>query len=640
MMPPEKPKTAGEAIQQTLSTLRQIAGPRGLGIIPDTGPKPTSVVTNANGASPRDPDIHKLSSVCLPQMRCQLSTSLEVLKHSVQAFETWPQGEADATQRAQRVKADASNRARAIAASKEALSTCRRLAVVADPFASRAARAVHRLCTLAEDAGATTFRDDSETSGKHSCEINVSGARFIIDFSFPDLSANTVGATVKFRFLVDATTERPDVDVSASFASLLRREKFGLIRRAFESLVLLERLSAKTAGVALTDTLRAIEDDLLAAQEVERKVNLSDTDRIPFGHGLIVRTATGLRITYMDSHYAILGVEASAAQRQLSTSRAILTPRQGARPTTGPPIPLFDFSDCKMATVHAQYVLTLHPPVVVSITVAQKLERVTGIDDSLKSAIRAGSMRGTHVREPISGRDGRSDHGDGKGYWPSLQELLVPEVFGRFENEEDDGHSKEDEFGGENHALKPKRLMNEKTHWSQSATEFIVSTEFLKGHCVQYSHSGEDVLGAVMLRRVGLCHPREVQAILAVLRQQIVFNEMFKSCSDKLVPSTDGLQMLTRQPVEVVAKDAPSFLRLNFYDPVINDIISMVVNIGLGGDLRVSLKSASSRKRSCSDAKATQILRACRSVSLTIQTVLQMGSMSSNVWGDGSAGRR
>lgn len=640
MMPPEKPKTAGEAIQQTLSTLRQIAGPRGLGIIPDVGPKAVPVLPYADGASPRDQDIHKLSSVCLSQMRCQLSASLEVLKHSVQAFETWPQGESDTTQRAQRVKADASNRARAIAASKEALSTCTRLAVIADPFASRAARAVHRLCSLAEDAGATTFRDDSETSGKHSCEINVSGARFIIDFSFPDLSANSIDAIVKFRFLVDATTERPDVDVSASFASLLRREKFGLIRRAFESLVILERLSAKTAGVALTDTLRAIEDDLLAAQEVERKVNLSDTDRIPFGHGLIVRTATGLRITYMDRHYAILGVEASAAQRQLSTSRALLTPRHGARSTTAPPIPLFDFSECKMATVHAQYVLTLHPPVVVSINVAQKLERVTGIDDSLKSAIRAGSMRGTHVREPVSGRDGRTDHGEGKGYWPSLQELLVPAVFGRFENDEDDVPSKENKTVEENRVQKSKRLVNQKAHWSQSAAEFIVTTELLNGQCMQFSHSGEDVIGAVMLRRVGLCHPREVQAILGVLRQQIVFNEMFKSCFDKLVPSTDELQSLTRKPIEAVAKHAPSLLRLNFFDHITNDIISMVVNIGLGGDIRVSLKSASGRRHTCSDSKVTQILRVCRSVPLTIRTVLQMGGMSSNVWGDENAGRR
>lgn len=639
MIPPEKPKTAGEAIQQTLLTLRQIAGPRGLGIIPDTGPKGVLSIPNADGASPRDKDIHKLSAVCLSQMRCQLSASLEVLKHSVQAFETWPQSDTDAIQRAQRVKADAANRLRAISGSKQALSTCRRLAVTADPFATRSARAVHRLCILAEDAGATTFRDDSESSGKHSCEINVSGARFIIDFSFPDLSANDIDVSVKFRFLVDATTERPDVDVSSNFASLLRREKFVLIRRAFESLVLLERLSAKTAGVALTDTLRAFEDDLLGAQEVERKANVSDTDRIPYGHGLIVRTAVGLRITYMDSHYAVLGVEASAAPRQLSTSRAPLINRAGARPQTASPLPLFDFGECKMATVYAQYLLTLHPPVVVSINIAQKLERVTGIDDSLKSAIRAGSMRGTPVREIISGRDGRIDHGDGRGYWPSLQALLVPTVFGRFDNEDDDVPSKEN--GNENNRThNPKRLVNEKVHWSQSAAEFIVTSELPNNQCVQFSHSGGDVIGAVMIRRVGLCHPREVQAVLAVLRQQIVFNEMFKGCFDKLIPSTNDLQPLTRQPIEVVASDAPSLLRLNFFDPVFNDIVSMVVRIELGGDIRVSLKSASGRQHVCSDRKATLILRLSRSVPLTIRAILQMGSMGSNVGGDGNAGRR
>lgn len=638
MMPPEVPKTAGEAIQQTLSTLRQLAGPRGLGIVLDhDGSKAPS--SNTDGASPRDQDIHKLSSVCLTQMRSQLSVSLEVLKQSVQAFETWPIGETDQLQRVQRVKADASNRARAISASKDALSACRRLAVIADPFATRSACAVHQLCALAEDAGATTFRDDSESMGKQTCEINVSGARFIIDFSFPDLSANEIDVSVKFRFLVDATTERPDANVSASFASLLRREKFGTIRRAFESLVLLERLSAKTAGVAVTDTLRAFEDNLLAAQEVERKASASDVDRIPLRHGLIVRTAVGLRITYMDRYNAVLGVEPSAAPRQLSTSRAPLINRQGAR-STASPMPLLDFDDCKMATVHAQYVLTLYPPVIVAINVAQKLERVTGIDDSLKSAIRAGSMRGGTVRELVSARDGRTDHGEKRGFWPSLQAVLVPAVFGQEDGSGGDSILNDEGIENESQVHHFKELVKEKNHWSQSATEFITSTELPDQQCMQFSHCGEDVVGAVLLRRVGLCHPREVQPILGVLRQQIVFNDLFLSCFEKIVPNTEGLRPIIKQPVEIVASDAPSLLLLNFFDSVINDVLSMMVSIDFGGDIKVSLKSANGRSHICSDRKATLMLRVSRSIPLTIRSIVHMGGGNAHVGTDTTVGSR
>lgn len=614
-------KTASEALAQVETTLHQLTAPTGLAIVPDVADpsKPTVLST------PRDQDIHKLSTVSLSQTRTTLTIALDVLKNSVLARETWTEAMAE---RLVRVKADTAARAQVAKASKSSLAICRQIALTSDPFATRSVRAVHRLHAIADHSGATTFRDDGlDDSGRPTCEINVSGSKFIADFSFANLSNESTQVDVNFRFLTDANDERADPAVGHSFASLIRQEKFDDLRKSFEALVAIETLSAAVPNVSLCDALRAFEDDLFSAQNVERKSVVNDSDRIRVGHGLIERTALGLRITFMPEYWAILGVEKSVMKRQISMSRSRLILKQGSPPhSTVPPLPMFDFGECEMTTVLAQYVLRLHRPVLVSLSVAKALERIAGSDEALKAALRAASLRGTPVRELSSGRDSRIDHGDKRGYWPSLQKLLAPRMFGLDGNGEGEGE-------GDRDGTEVTNLVKERSHWSQTGTEFIAAAALLGGEYVEFSHSGGDVIGAVALHRILICQPRHVAPVLAILRQQIVFNQLFQSCFASPVRVVEGMRPIVRQPVEVVICDSPSLLQFSFFDGVVDDLLSMIVQVAEGGNIRVSLKMGTGRRHVCSDRKATAALQLSRSIPLTIHTIVQVANRASSVPG-------
>lgn len=617
-MPSESLHTAAEAVTHIQNALRTLAGGTGLGIISDHGASKSHI------SAPRDHDIHKLSSVSLPHTQRSIQAALDVLKSSITARESWTD---EAVERLLRVKGDTVSRSCAIKASKAALLACRRLAVTSDPFASRSNRAVHRLHWLAEDCGTTTFRDDStDPSGRAMCELSVSGAKFIASFSFSDLSSQTITVDVHFRFLTDANDGKVDHTIGLSFGALLRRERFDLLKLAFDSLMAMERLDESTTGLSLCDALHAFENDMLDAQNIEQKSNLSDTKRIGFGHGLIKRTALGTRISFMKRHSALLAIEPSAVVRQISRTRAPIVIRPSVQTAS---MPSFEFGECEMINTHAHFVLKLNRPVYVSLGNAQLLERVAGGKDAMKAALRAGSMRGAPVREMTSGRDGRSDHGDKRGLWPNLQMLLAPAVFGQGVSSESDigtGSSNNavvntDQRGG-------KRLVSERTHWSQTATEFVASASLPGRQYIQFSHSAGDVVAAVALHRVPIRHPRDVQAVLAVLRQQIVFNELFRSCFAHPV-CIEGKYAIVKQPVEVVLCETPSFLQLSMHDGVMEDILSMVVNISLGGDVSVSLKTGNGRRYVCSDRKATALLRISRNIPLTIRTIVQLARNAS-----------
>lgn len=616
-MSSEKSRTAAEAVQDIQNVLRSLTGSKGLGIIPDQeGSKLKS------SHAPRDQDIHKLSAVSLAETQHSVSAALDALKSSVQARESWNES---VDERLLKVKRDTVSNVSAITASRAALIACRRIAVTSDPFASRSARAFDRLRCLAEDSGAVTFKDDSMSSVHcPACELSVSGSKFNAIFSFSDLSSQSVNVDVQFQFLTDAVTGN-DHAIGLSFSSLLRRERFGKLKIAFDSLMKLENLDKSIPNVSLCDALYSFEDSLLEAQRYEQQFNSNDAKSIGTGHGVVQRTALGLHITFMKGYSALLGVEPSGTTRQISVSRSPVVPR--ASSVMGP-FQNFEFGQCDMTNVHAQYVLKFNRPIIVSLDVARALERVAGGEDMIKAALRAGSMRGTPVREMTSGRETRSDYGEKRGLWPNLQMLLAPAIFGRGTNYESETVKGSDGTSSNAAQQSKKRPFSERSHWSLTATEYLCYASLPGGQYLQFSHSGGDVIAALAIHRVPIRQPREVQAVLAVLRQQIVFNELFQSCFGHPTP-IEGRRPLLRQAVEVVLCETPSLLQLSLFDEVTGDILSLVINIGLGGDIRVALKSTGGRRYLCSDRKATALLRLSRSIPLTIRTVLQVANNSS-----------
>lgn len=437
--------------------------------------------------------------------------------------------------------------------------------------------------------------------------LTVCGTKFIADFHFTDVGGDDVDVKVNFRYLMTDDAEVGDSQVDASFAHYIKRNDFEKLKAAFEKLIKQEKLDSLVNDVSLTDALRFFEEDLLAAHMAELKGGLDEDTCMRIGHGVIKRSALGLCLKFMKGQTAILGIEDAAPARKIAVGRAhpsLLPELQ----TDG--IPVFEFGDCKMATTNAQYVLTFRKPVYVCLSVAQSLERV-GFESELETA----QMR-TTGEDRVEQSTDEGDEGLRQKYcWPSLQKLLAPQVFATPDTGETNGD-----------VAAAKEVVKKREHWSQQSAEYIAAVGLPDDHYVQFNHSGSDMIPGIALHRVPLCHPRNVKPVFALVRQQIVFNMLFESCFAEPVYVGPGLTPIQPQPVEVVLSDAPSFMQFNMFETSLNDILSIAVTIELGGEINVALKTTSDQQHICSDRKATAVLRACRSVPLTLFTIVKLGA--------------
>lgn len=586
------PLTAADAISTIRTTLSHLVSPAGLHVVP-----------------PSDAHLHSLSPLSLPTARRTLSAALDTLLGSARAHETWDSN-APATERLRRVKADTIAKRRAIQASKTALAECKRLANTQDPFATPVALAVQRLRAVADTTGAITDESIELDGTKKKRLLTVCGTKFIADFHFTDVSAEELNVKVSFRYLTADHAEIGDPQVDASFVDYIKRNDFDTLKAAFEKLIKQEKLDALVKDVSLIDALRSLEEDLLSAHMAELKGGLDEDTCMRIGHGIVKRSALGLCLKFMRGHTAILGIEDAIPTRKIAVERA--HPSLSSAMQSGG-IPVFEFGDCTMASVKAQYVLTFRKAVNVCLSVAQSLERVGIGGESETAEVRTTDDDDAEQNTEKNGEGSRRKH-----YWPSLQKLLAPQVFGTPEAGEANGD-----------VAAAKEVVKKREHWSQQSAEFIAAVQLPNDQYVQFNHSGNDMIPGVSIHRVPLCHPKNVKPIFALVRQQIVFNILFESCFAKPMYVGAGSTPIQPQPVEVVVYDAPSFMQFNLFETSLNDILGVAVSIELGGEIHVTLKTTSDQQHICSDRKATAILRACRSVPLTLLTIVKLGTSGS-----------
>lgn len=632
MIPDAEGTTAADAIADVRSALHSLVGPSGLSILPSPSASRSPSPSSRNS---KEASLHPLSRVPLAASRRKLSTALEALKGAASARESWLHPEK--ADRLLHVKRDTIVKSRAIRASKAALADCRRLAATRDPFATPVALAIHRLRAVAVAANAITTEEISESplplthgnppTTRKDRVLTVCGTKFLADFHFYDLAAETTGVKVRFRHLTANDSEVGDDDIDANFAQLIQRQDFDTLKNAFEKLIAQEKLSADVSQhISLIDALRCFEDDLIAAHQAEQAAASQPGKMLPgddtsrLGHGIIKRSALGLNIVFMKGHSALLGVEDAIPPREISVSRSHPT----LRPDTG----TFEFAEAKMFSVGAQYVLTFKKPILVCLSVAQNLERIAGVPSHVAAASATLNLlkSSTGDRDAFGQRsDSRSEEDAGKTVcWPSLQKLLAPVVFGGQEGSDGEGNAN---VGKEGTTVTPaKEVVKKRVHWSQHSTEFIAAAALPDNYYVEFSHSGSDTIPGLAVHRVPLCHPKNVLPIFGLIRQQLVFNELFQSCFGSPVYTNPTLKPLQPQPVEVVLSDAPSFLQFSLYDNPMDDILSMAVNVELGGDISVTLTVSSDHPHVCSNAKATAILRVSRSIPLTILTIVKLGT--------------
>lgn len=633
----KKGTTAADAIAQVRTALKELVGPEGLDIVPfptPAGAGDSSPVPPEKELFFKEADLHALARVPLSSARRKLTAGLDALRAAAAARESWEPGKAD---RLLRVKHDTVLKHRSMRASKASLAECRRLAVTADPFATPVALAIQRLRAVADETGATTTEDtvESEVPQSHGDAapptrrmdklLTICNTKFLADFHFFDVASSEVKVKVKFRHLTAEDSEIGDDDVDESFADLIQKQDFDSLKTAFAKLMAQEELSrAVSKDVSLIDAFRCFGDDLLSAQQAEKKEGLSDEVRLCSGHGIIKRSALGLSIEFMKNHTALLGVEDAIPEREISVGRSQLTVREDMLTGAAPSSVHIDFGQTKLVSVKALYVLEFKNPIIVCLSVAQSLERVGRDDDPAKATDKSNSDQNLNQMPFSAPSDSRSDENSSKKqHWPSLQTLLAPAVFASLEQAEFEETGKDGKM--DTFRTPSKKVVKKREHWSQHSTEFIATTALPDNMFLEFSHSGSDTVPGLAVHRVPLSHPKCVKPIFSLIRQQVLFNELFKSCFAKPIYPDKARTSFLRQPVEVVLCDAPSFMSLNFYDIDIDDILSVGITVELGGEVNVSLKLSSEQHHPCSDAKASAIMRTSRSIPITLMTVVRLG---------------
>ncbi|KAI0558921.1 Mediator of RNA polymerase 2 transcription subunit 1 [Gracilaria domingensis] len=593
----QPPETAREALYRITALLRALAAPHAFNLSqPSSSTQsaaakaaltstqgsadvrvPSPAVTRSSDGTQTDSraDLHPLSTVCLPYVRRAIYSSLEVLKHATEARETWGR---DTTLHLRRIRYDSLLRENATLDARLSYSICRNLAQTSDPFAPPYFCILNRLRHLAEHLKAITTLDVTEDSS----HLTVCSASFLADFHFKHTSSSPPEVTAKLRVLLSNDQEGVDDNADSHLSRLVTASRFDILQRVFANLMRIEKLSA-LAELPLVDALRCFEEDLLRAASIERT-----TDPFLY-HGHIVRTALGLRMQFSTSHAAFLGMEHVLSKSEISVARAqVIRTDPNAQCT---------FVQGKKAPVSAQYVLTLTSPIPAFLSVLHTLHRISA-DLVHLHAKRSSLMRASGTSSELYGKGDRDDAG--KPTWPSLSDLVIPR------------------------SVKKQKVIAAKTSSSRDESDGLLSPALPDASFLQFQQNGMNPAPAMRISRIPLRTMNDIFPVLQLLRQQLVFNELFCSCV-----GDDGFATQSRKDgnvrnVEMVLEGSPGFMQFSVYIEAMNDVLSMVVHIARGGAISVKLKTASMGQVMCSDAKATQILRTCRSIPITLHTLISM----------------
>lgn len=519
-------------------------------------------------------DLHPLSTVCLPYVRRALNSSLEFLENAVQSRDTWNR---DSTQQLRRIRHDTLIRHHATLDSRLALSISRKLAQTSDPFAPPYFLILNKLRNLAESLLTITNQEVSANATL----LTICSATFLADFHFEHTPTPTPVVRAKLRLILASEQQVSDNNVDAHLTQLVTQSRFDLLRRVFLHLMRTEKLS-EAAELPLVDALRSFEDDLLNAASIERAPD-------PFScHGHIVRTALGLRIQFATTHAAFLAMEHVLSKREISIARSAAV-QNGT--------PHCTFVDGKTGRVSAQYVLTLTTPIPAFLSVLYTLQRIS------TSNVHIGSKSPNLGRAPGVTTGLLTESGEPlKPPWPLLSDLVVPDASGKRKSSTANGTAPE------------------------YTAEVMSSPPLPNGHVLQFQQNAMSPALGMNISRIPLPTTSDVFPVLQLLRQQLVFNELFQSCvyieRSTPQPGKEG----SAKPVEMVHDSSPGFMQLSYYDDSIGDVLTVVVHIASGGQISVVLKAADTSPAFCSDNKATQILRACRSIPLTLYALMTMSA--------------
>ena len=517
------------------------------------------------------------------------------------------------SERVARTKQDAASSIDRTQKAMDSLAKVVEVGRLGDEFASSSDKRRGVLRTAAEQSGAQCL--EGLVGGEGS--ISVCGKDFIADFRFDggDVKADFKHLEAENGANEGEASKHTYIDVDADFERMVKLEELDELRAAFDRLLKVESL-ATTLGAeihVLRVPLQRFEDDVISAfgllgratevKQTARGLTIAYHERcFPNLKGTSEDASAYRRIAVAMKHVARLGLEPTSRKQKFLVSSS--EPRAGteeddmevdgevdrASSATGRPRKKIIYKAAQLADIAACFVLVLDPAVFVSHSVALALSSIVGdlpIADSDENSTAESSavlVSANHLAQ-AAGSSRRT-----------LSSLLRDKSFER-----------KDEVLAVRCAT-PQGVVTLTLGLAEEEAGFKVS-------------------------RVPICHPRDVERVIGLLKQQLVYNELLESCiCGKIIDETQSTVLPSGSAlpsaVEVVTRFAPSFVQFDMAcGKDGKDVASMQVTIDVGGEVHTTVRvinaqgqdNAEKRKKIvCSDSAITSMLARSRCVPLVI----------------------
>eukprot|EP00186_Timspurckia_oligopyrenoides_P004123 CAMPEP_0182443200 /NCGR_PEP_ID=MMETSP1172-20130603/1984_1 /TAXON_ID=708627 /ORGANISM="Timspurckia oligopyrenoides, Strain CCMP3278" /LENGTH=633 /DNA_ID=CAMNT_0024638385 /DNA_START=33 /DNA_END=1934 /DNA_ORIENTATION=+ len=460
-----------------------------------------------------------------------------------------------------------------------------------DPFTSKTKRNIFLLkqsCLLSK----CEFYEEVNDEYLH--VVVIYGRTFIADFKFDLNYENSV--VVSFRHLYE-NEEIENSVVNQDLEMFVKQNQFEKLTMILQSLikidVLDERFNESTTSL-VKNALRILQSDVISIRNLELKSLKSSSgliDRLIYGHGLIRCASVGIYAQYYVSSFgqfmilkqkesnqnedelisdefgvfnAWISAEASqkAFQLALTSSNPSISDTHQALSL---PISM-KFEKCEVTQpIHTQFVMHLQPNIIMTRDLASCLNTFATKSETVST--------GNPFHSEIPSAKVST----------SLLDLLCPNSI---------------------EILKPTRY--------QSVSDSFVSQVEFDDKIFTISQSKDEIVAAVVVSRIPFGVVSQIHSIFSMLRQQIVFNELYSSCfnvqsefnSEKGEKSVrNGL--MKEYTVELVTFEVPRLLQVTMraldqvnFDESGEKVASLSIEIGLNGmiDTKLSLYALNSQK--------------------------------------------
>ncbi|KAL6048554.1 Retinoblastoma-like protein 1,Retinoblastoma-like protein 2 [Balamuthia mandrillaris] len=456
--------------------------------------------------------------------------------------------------------------------------------------------------------------------------VTISSKTFVLDI----LVART-GTVMKASLTYTSADEGQETEgetiqqeeVNEELTTLLQQGKLESFEDQIRNLKRLDALLQSYPNVPLRVALRALEADLLKLHSEEMS-RLNDREQVLLhGHGIPLHQCKGLSLHYYASPLVLLK-EKKTGVHLLDTHKAVISLIRGATPVVLPLVSQLaedeegsgkhiivapekryqDSRECFTTEEVVNFEMSFHPPVPVALSV---LRRILDIAST-------GTLRPTPQEEQSKTIT--------KGRFACLENLLCQNVL-------------------------PTASEEEEEEEEETAPSFLHGDR--EGTLMRYTFNVSRTTGLI-LEHIPFYRLSSILPVLNLLRQQLVFNELFQSCCNTSFSSSCDNQTIhhkraktahhnidvqtTKQqeeykeeedettapiaavnptrPMIEITTNAPTSLNLTLLHPISQSLLCVEVHVKLGGRIVAAIHHDGGEV--CSSEYLSKLLNKCHSI--------------------------